>query len=108
MLNVVQELCNQSAHNCLTANSPCFLFDAVFSRSAGGGGSVVFFCARFVLFERLVKLRETAIEQESLQAAYICDLLREKGEFRAKCIYELRSKIVEYAPPTGLPVLDTV
>ena len=32
---------------------------------------MVFFCVRFVLFERLVKLRETAIEQESLQAAYI-------------------------------------
>ena len=30
-----------------------------------------FFCARFVLFERSVKLRETAIEQESLQAVYI-------------------------------------
>ena len=28
------------------------------------------FCACFVLFERPVKLRETAIEQESLQAAY--------------------------------------
>ena len=47
-----------------------FLFDAVFSRSAGRGGSVVFFCVCFVLFERPVKPRETAIEQESLQAAY--------------------------------------
>ena len=47
-----------------------FLFATVFSRSAGHGGSVVFFCACFVLFERSVKLRETAIEQENLQAAY--------------------------------------
>ena len=31
---------------------------------------------------------------------YICDLLREKGDFHAKSIYELRSKIVEYAPPS--------
>ena len=43
-----------------------FFFAAVFSRSAGHGGSVVF----FVLFERSMKLRETAIEQKSLQAAY--------------------------------------
>ena len=28
------------------------------------------FCACFVLFERSMKLRETAIEQESLQAAF--------------------------------------
>ena len=46
------------------------LFDAVFSQSAGCGGSVVFFCACFVLFKCFVKLREAAIEQESLQAAY--------------------------------------
>ena len=46
-----------------------FLFAAVFfaiSRSWWFG----VFCACFVLFERSVKLRETAIEQESLQAAY--------------------------------------
>ena len=47
-----------------------FLFATVFSRSAGYGGSVVFFCACFVLFERSMKLRETAVEQESLQVAY--------------------------------------
>ena len=34
----------------------------------------------------------------------ICDPLREKGDFRAKCIYKFRSKVVEYAPPRGLPV----
>ena len=53
---------------------PCerehFLFATVFSRSADHGGFAFFFCACFVLFERSVKLRETAIEQESLQAAY--------------------------------------
>ena len=32
----------------------------------------------------------------------ICDPLREKGEFRAKCIYELRSNIAEYAALRGL------
>ena len=42
-----------------------FLFAAVFSRSAGRGSVVL-----FVLFERSVKLREAAIEQESLQAPY--------------------------------------
>ena len=47
-----------------------FLFATVFSRSAGHGGSVVFLCACFVLFKRSMKLRETAIEQESLQTAY--------------------------------------
>ena len=47
-----------------------FLFAAVFSRSAGHGGFVVFFCTCLVLFERSMKLRETAIGQESLQAAY--------------------------------------
>ena len=31
---------------------------------------MVFFCACFVLFESPMKLRETAIEQESLQTAY--------------------------------------
>ena len=46
-----------------------FLFAAVFSRSAGRGGSVGF-CAGFVLFEGFVKLRETAIKRKSLQAAY--------------------------------------
>ena len=42
-----------------------FLFDAVFSQSAGRGGSVVFFVRVLCC---LKKLRETAIEQESLQA----------------------------------------
>ena len=37
-----------------------------------------------------------------------CDPLREKGEFRAKYVYELRSKIVEYAPLGALPALDTI
>ena len=44
----------------------CRLFFAI-------GGSWWFrgvFCAYFVLFERSMKLRETAIEQESLQATY--------------------------------------
>ena len=43
------------------------------------GGSWWFrgvFCARFVLFEHSVKLREAAIEQESLQAAYIYSFLK--------------------------------
>ena len=78
-LNVVQELCKFSVGSSssfvtvgrrIPRECECFLFDAVFSRSAGRGGSVVFFCACFVPFERPVKLRETAIEQESLQAAY--------------------------------------
>ena len=46
-----------------------FLFAGFFAI----GGSWWFrgvFCACFVVFERPVKLRETAIEQESLQAAY--------------------------------------
>ena len=48
-----------------------FLFDAVFFVIGRSWWFRGVFCARFVLFERLVKLRETAIEQESLQAAYI-------------------------------------
>ena len=44
------------------------LFAPVFSRSAGRGGSIVLFAR--VLCCCSVKLRETAIEQESLQASY--------------------------------------
>ena len=63
MLNIVQKLCNLSAHNCLKVLGSSssfvtvghriprererFLFDAVFSRSAGRGGSVVFFLCAF-------------------------------------------------------------
>ena len=46
-----------------------FLCAAGFSQSTCCGCSVVFF-ARFVLFEHSMKLKETAIEPESLQAAY--------------------------------------
>ena len=83
VLNVVQEICKLSDHNCSKVlgvllefcdsrmpNTPCFLFSAVFSRSVSRSGSVVFFCVCFVLFEHFMKLGKTAIEQESLQAAY--------------------------------------
>ena len=84
-LNVVQKLYKLSAHNCSkvlavlefcdgrTPNTPCARALLVSCRFFAIGGSWWFrgvFCACFVLFERPVKLRETATEQESLQAAY--------------------------------------
>ena len=85
-LNVVQELYKRSAHNCSkvlgvllefcdgrTPNTPRAQALLVCHRFFAIGGSWWFrgvFCACFVLFERSVKLIETAIEQESLQAAY--------------------------------------
>ena len=48
----------------------CFLFDAVFFVIGGLWWFCGDFFGCFVLFERPVKLRETAIEQESLQVAY--------------------------------------
>ena len=87
MLNVVQELCNLSAHNCLKVLGVLLKFCAEFPMNVSASCSTPFFrdrqvvvvpwwfrgvfCARFVLFERFAKLRETVIEQESLQAAYI-------------------------------------
>ena len=47
-----------------------FLFATVFFAIGGSWWFRGVFCTCFVLFERSVKLRETAIEQESLQAAY--------------------------------------
>ena len=85
-LNVVQELYKLSAHNYSkvlgahlgfcdgrTPNIPLaralLVCRSVFAIDRSWW-SVVFFCACFVQFERSMKLRETAIEQESLQAAY--------------------------------------
>ena len=85
-LNVVQELCKLSAHNYSkvlgvllefcdgrTPNTPRVRELLVCRRFFAIGGSRWFrgvFCACLVMFERFMKLRETAIEQESLQAAY--------------------------------------
>ena len=85
-LNVVQELYKLSAHNYSkvlgvllefcdgrTRNTPRARALLVCHRFFAIGGSWWFcgvFCAGFVLFERPMKLRETAIEQESLQAAH--------------------------------------
>ena len=44
-------------------------------QSRSGGSCAAFFCLCFVLFECPMKLRETAIEQESLQAAFLKQLL---------------------------------
>ena len=53
---------------------PCererFLFVAVFFAIGGSWWFTGVFCSCYVLFERSSKLRETAIEQESLKAAY--------------------------------------
>ena len=85
-LNIVQELYKLSAYNCskvlgfsssfvtVGCQIPCgcehFLFAAVFSRLAVFWWFRGVFCVCFVLFEGSMKLRETAIEQESLKAAY--------------------------------------
>ena len=88
-LNVVQELNKLSAHNCSEVLGILLKFcdgsqDAEYPVSASAsclppcfpkfaiGGSWLFrgvFCVCFVLFGRPVKLRETAIEQQSLQTA---------------------------------------
>ena len=44
------------------------------------------------------------ITKSQVKFICICDPLREKGDFRTKYIYELHSKIVEYALPRGLSV----
>ena len=85
-LNIVQEVYKPSAHNCSkvlgvllefcdgrTSNTPRARVLLVCRHFFTIGGLWWFcgvFCACFALFERSVKLRETAIEQESLQAAY--------------------------------------
>ena len=85
-LNVTQELYKLSTHNCLKVlglllefvtvgcQIPCeherFLFAAVFRDRRIMVVLWCSFCVCFVLFECSMKLRETAMEQESLQAAY--------------------------------------